>query len=65
MSKNKETFQIIYAGESAKIDDAGFFKKMPSSSAGFQRQALSKTYTCAFIRCGALHQSNAPESFIK
>ena len=27
MSKNKETFQIIYAGESAKTDDAGFFTK--------------------------------------
>lgn len=27
LSKNKETFQIIYAGESAKTDDVGFFTK--------------------------------------
>ncbi len=27
MSKNKDTFQIIHAGESGKTDDVGFFTK--------------------------------------
>ena len=27
LSKNKETFQIIYAGESDHTDDLGFFTK--------------------------------------
>ena len=53
LSKNKETFQILYVGESGKTDDAGFFTKNEKFKCWVSHSSEQNLHLCIYPMWGS------------
>jgi len=53
LSKNKETFQIIYAGESGKTEDTGFFTKNEKFKCWLSHASEQNLHLCIYPMWGS------------